>query len=212
MTAPENPKIYHILHVDRLKSVISQNGLLSDSRIASQPNAGTNIGAPHIKERRLKSNELASHPGLFVGECVPFYFGVWSPMLYVIHRQGHDLTYNGGQAPIVYLEADLKTTVSWAESHGLKWACTTGNAGASFFDDFSSLSELNKIDWDAVGSKMWKDCRDAKQAEFLVQACFSWSLVERVVVYDNTRHQLVMNEISVADHKPSVQVNPAWYY
>ena len=111
---PARPKIYHILHVDRLASVVQSGGLLSDSQMTDRPNAGTTIGMPHIKERRL-CNALSSHPDLHVGDCVPFYFCPRSVMLYVISRgSSRDLPYRGGQDPIVHLEADLHETVAWA--------------------------------------------------------------------------------------------------
>ena len=62
-----------------------------------------------IKERRLKELTLSSHPGLHVGDCVPFYFCPRSIMLYLIYRANHpELAYRGGQKPIVHLEADLQ--------------------------------------------------------------------------------------------------------
>lgn len=55
---------------------------------------------------------LNSHPGLYVGQCVPFYFCPRSVMLYVIYCANHDeLSYRGGQGPILHLEADLYETV-----------------------------------------------------------------------------------------------------
>ena len=52
MPVPTHPRIYHIIHVDRLPSVVKTRGLLSDARIAMQP-VGTTIGMKDIKRRRL---------------------------------------------------------------------------------------------------------------------------------------------------------------
>ena len=73
MAVPAQPKIYHICHVDRLPSIIASASLLSDAVMLNQALPGTGIGMNHIKQRRLQL-ELDSHPGLYVGECVPFYF------------------------------------------------------------------------------------------------------------------------------------------
>lgn len=95
MPQPAAPKIYHIVHVDRLPSIIMAGGLLCDAEIVRRAAAGsahgmgTTIGMGSIKHRRLTQLTLASHPGLFVGECVPFYFCPRSIMLYLIHRANH---------------------------------------------------------------------------------------------------------------------------
>ncbi len=50
-----------------------------------------------IKKRRLKL-PLTSHPNLFVGECVPFYFCPRSVMLCMIYRANHtELPYPVGK-------------------------------------------------------------------------------------------------------------------
>lgn len=55
-------------------------------------------------------------------------------MLYLLHRSNHpELSYRGGQGPIIHLEADLKESVAWAEGNGLRWAFTLSNAGAYYF-------------------------------------------------------------------------------
>jgi len=77
---PEKPKIYHIVHFDRLASIIDTGYLFSDKRVQDEQCPGTNIGMSHIKERRMR-NQIKSHSPLRVGECVPFYFCPRSVML-----------------------------------------------------------------------------------------------------------------------------------
>ena len=97
MPPPANPKIYHIVHGDRLPTIIADGQLLSDSRVARLSRPGTTIGMMEIKRRR-QTNELKSRPGLRVGDCAPFYFCPRSIMLYVIHMANHPaLAYRGGQ-------------------------------------------------------------------------------------------------------------------
>ncbi len=110
MAPPAEPKIYHIVHVDRLASIIVDGALLSDATLQERPRTGTTIGMSTIKRRRL-TNPVKCQPGLNVGDCVPFYFCPRSVMLYLIHKANHDeLDYRGGQVPIVHLEADLYET------------------------------------------------------------------------------------------------------
>lgn len=130
MAVPAQPKIFHICHVDRLASIVAAGGLLSDAAVVQAAVPGTVIGMNHIKQRRLQELRLNSHPGLYVGQCVPFYFCPRSVMLFLIHRQNADLAYKGGQGPIIHLEADLHATVAWANAQPRRWAFTLSNAGS----------------------------------------------------------------------------------
>jgi hypothetical protein len=159
MSIPAEPKIYHIVHVDRLPSIIADNCLWCVRRSPS----GTTIGMDSIKQRRLNKLTLSSHSDLYVGDCVPFYFCPRSIMLYLIHQANHPaLGYRGGQAPIIHLEADLQQTVAWAEAHGQRWAFTLSNAGAYYFEDRCDLAQLDEIDWDAVQAVDWRRSKEGK--------------------------------------------------
>lgn len=103
MPAPAHPKIYHILHVDKLASVLTDGELLCDAVMMQRPQNGTMIGMNKIKQRRL-ALPVKSQPGLMVGACVPFYFCSRSVMLYLIWRgDSPELTYQGGQSLIIHL-------------------------------------------------------------------------------------------------------------
>lgn len=215
MSVPANPKIYHIVHVDRLESILDCGGLLSDAQIVADGAPGTTIGMGSIKKRRLESITLDSHPGLYVGQCVPFYFCPRSVMLYLLYRANHpELTYRGGQGPIVHLEADLRRAVRWAEKHKKRWAFTSSNAGSYFFDDYADLDRLDEIDWDAVGSLQWAgEHREGKQAEFLIEDGFPWSLVERIGTSSERVYRQVENLLPRdGSYRPRVEVMADWYY
>lgn len=214
---PAAPKIYHIVHVDRLPSIITEGGLLCDAEIVRRQAAGqamgTTIGMNDIKQRRLTRLSLTSHPGLFVGQCVPFYFCPRSIMLYLIHRANHEeLTYRGGQGPIVHLEADLAGTVTWANGDARRWAFTLSNAGAFYFEDRADLDQLSEIDWDAVHAQDWRGKKEGKQAEFLVEQSFPWDLVSRIGVRSQQVYEQVRGALQAAAHKPHVEIKPDWYY
>jgi hypothetical protein len=121
-SVPSHPKIYRIVHVDRLSSTLADGCLWCDAEIDRRAPPGTTIGMSTIKQRRLQELTLDSHPDLFVGGCVPFYFCPRSIMLYLIYRGNHpELSYLGGQGPIIHLEADLREAVSWAEQNRRWW-------------------------------------------------------------------------------------------
>jgi ssDNA thymidine ADP-ribosyltransferase, DarT len=213
MTIPANPKIYHILHVDNLPSIIASEGLLSDAKMIQNGGAATAIGMNKIKQRRIEQLELESHSGLKVGQCVPFYFCPRSVMLYLFHQNNHpELTYRGGQGPIIHLESDLHRTVEWANQNGIRWAFTLSNAGSMYFEDRCDLSELNEINWQAVQARQWSSNRESKQAEFLIEDFFHWNLVDRIGVHSQAIATQVLNGLAPSVHKPSVEILQSWYY
>lgn len=213
MPVPAEPKIYHIVHVDRLASIVASDRLWCDATISQRSDGGTSIGMGAIKQRRLTELTLASHPDLYVGGCVPFYFCPRSVMLYVVYRGDHrELTYRGGQSPIVHLEADLRQTVAWADEHRKRWAFTTSNAGARYFDDYSDLACLDQIDWDAVQARDWAQHKEGKQAEFLIEESFPWNLVSRVGVRSRRVYDQAKSSLQFDKHRPRVEINRDWYY
>lgn len=219
MPIPDEPKIYRIIHVDQLWSIVDDGWFWCDAEIARRSPAGTSIGMAGIKRRRLSELTLDSHPDLHVGDCVPFYFCPRSIMLYLIYQANHpELDYRGGQGPIIHLEANLQETVAWAEEQGHRWAFTQSNAGSYFFEDHADLAHLGKIDWNAVQNDGWgyrgvpQSVREGKQAEFLVENSFPWSLISRIGVNSRPIYDKVRETISDATHQPTVEIRNDWYY
>lgn len=214
---PARPCVYHITHVDNLPAILSQRALWSDARVRAQRVAPTLVGMTTIKQRRL-TLPVHGHPGLRVGDCVPFYFCPRSVMLYILHRGNHpEITYRGGQDPIVHLEADLHAAVAHLGVTRRRWAFSLANAGARATEFRTDLDRIADIDWAAVQSTDFRDAavKEAKQAEFLVEDVFEWSLVDRIGVRSAATRRLV--EGVLATHGggagvPVVHEIPAWYY
>jgi len=218
MTVPARPKIFHIVHVDRLPSIIADGYLWCDAEISRRAPPGTTIGMSTIKQRRLEL-PLSSHPGLHVGECVPFYFCPRSVMLYMIYQANHpELNYRGGQGPIVHLMADLHDTVAWAEHNQQRWAFTLSNAGARYFEDRANLANLDDINWKAVQANTWSGegidplLKEGKQAEFLIENRFPWHLIEGIGVLSQKVYQQVMGLLPRVGYRPLVKIKAEWYY
>lgn len=212
MSVPNRPKIYHIVHVDKLVSIIQDKYIWSDAEMARRSPSGTVIGMSSIKQRRM-GLELASRPGLRVGDCTPFYFCPRSVMLFLIHKDNHpDMTYHGGQEPVVHLEADLYDSIAWADANSLRWAFTLSNAGSYYFEDRCSVSELRDVNWEAVQSTNWSAHKEAKQAEFLMERCFPWHAVERIGVCSLQAQMAVSKILASTGHNTSVCHMPNWYY
>lgn len=210
---PKNPKIYHIIHIDRLSSLIKESRLWSDSYVRKKQFQGTTIGLTTIKQRRLQ-NFLRSHPSLSVGNCVPFYFCPRSIMLYLIHMKNPRLNYHDGQENIIHLQADLYQVINWANAlqPPLRWAFTTSNAGSSYFEDYCDINKLDQINWQAVNAKTWKNYKEGKQAEFLLEKNLPWCFIEYIGVYDEIALKKTVQILKNTDHFPKLNINKNWYY
>ena len=213
---PATPLVYHIVHHDRLPSIIGDGGLSCDATMRARSGTGTTIGMTDIKARRLHM-PVPSHPGTNVGDYVPFYFCPRSVMLYVIHKASQpdgqsDLTYQGGQGPIVHLVANMRRVVEWADHNNIQWAYSLTNAAAYGTEFRNDLDHLGDIDWNAVRAGYWQEQSEAKQAEFLVRRFFPWELVDRIGVSSPATKTLVEASIQNAVHQPPVSVLPQWYY
>jgi ssDNA thymidine ADP-ribosyltransferase, DarT len=133
-------------------------------------------------------------------------------MLYLLYRGNHpDLEYQGGQQPILHLQADLHKTIEWAEQNGVRWAFSDGNAGSFYAQYYKRKGDLDKLNWEAIKSTDFRDAaiKEGKQAEFLLLDRFPWSLVEKIgvanpIVLAKVR-EIVQNDIELL-------VEPTWYY
>lgn len=211
---PVKPKIYHITHVDNLPSIIANGELISDAAMIARGGPTAPVGMSAIKKRRL-GLPVSCHCGDNVGDYVPFYFCPRSIMLFVLHCANHpDLTYHGGQEPIVHLQADLYDVIAWADSFGRHWAFSPTNAGATYTQFSKTVEDLSLIDWKRNSSTDFRtaEVKEAKQAEFLVHGSFPWNLIERIGVHSQQIKRQVEQALQVAQQKPVVEIRPTWYF
>ena len=131
----------------------------------------------------------------------------------MIHKRNEELTYRGGQEPIVHLEADMRATIDWAQANGRRWAYTLSNAGSYYFEDRSSLDDLGDVNWNSVNARQWAGAaKDGKQAEFLIEQAFPWHLVERIGVHSQPIAPRVAAAMHGAAHRPVLEIKRDWYY
>jgi hypothetical protein len=215
VSIPAEPSIYHITHVNNIARIDSDGVLWSDAVMVVRGGPITAVGMSNIKRRRLEELRVKCNPEDFVGEYVPFYFCPRSIMLCIIYYANHpELTYRGGQGPIVHLQADLCETIDWCEAQEQRWAFSLSNAGAYYTEFRNRVEELDEIDWSAVENTDFRspEVKEGKQAEFLVYESFPWNLVQRVGVRSESVKQQVLAALGDAEHYPPVVVRPDWYF
>lgn len=214
MTVPANAKLYHIVHIDRLASILASGGLYSDSRMRTEECGGTTIGMGDLKSLRLRK-PVDVVPDTCVGDYVPFYFCSRSIMLYVIYRGNHAaLQYRGGQGPILHLEVDLRRALDWADENNVRWAISLGNATAGYAEFKCDRQNLSELRWDLIPITDFRDplVKEAKQSEALFFDFVPWELVERVGAINPAMAAQVAQIIQDNPHRPIVQARPKWYY
>ncbi len=212
---PASPKLYHITHVKNVRSIVAAGLLLSDAEVRRRGLAIHSVGMSRIKRRRLEQIEVTCHPGTKVGEYVPFYFCPRSVMLYVIRCANHrELTFRGGQEPIVHLEADLYRVLRWADEEGIRWAFSFSNAGSLFAEFSCDVRRFADLDWIAIASLDFRDpeVKERKQAEFLVYRMVPFFLVERIGVSSSTVRGQVEQCLRGLVSPPVVEIRRDWYY
>jgi hypothetical protein len=214
-TPPARPKLYHITHVDNLRKIAADGELLSDAAMIARGGPVQAVGMSGIKRRRVEELEVDRHPGTKVGDYVPFYFCPRSVMLYVIHCANHpELTYRGGQEPIVHLEADLHAVIQWAERSGARWAFSLSNAGAYYTEFRSRVEELDQLDWPAIAATDFRpaEVKEHKQAEFLVYGRLPFDRIERVGVRSAGIQARAAGILTSAGCLTPIEVRQEWYF
>lgn len=214
MNVPTPTPIFRFLHVDNLETCLRRGGLHA-------PNHTPNDGLPYrtihnvnIQNQRRVTRIPCGSRGV-IHDYVSFYFGPRSPMLFQLHT-GRVAGYTGGQEPLIY----VVSTAQAVQTIGAGFVFSDGHGIATFTKWFDSLTDLNKVDWDAVYATVWRDTVDdmdrqrRKQAEFLVHRRCDWSLIHEIGVLNErmkTRVEETIRGFPQEMTRP-VNVRPQWYY
>lgn len=130
----------------------------------------------------------------------------------MIYQQNPNLTYQDGQENIIHLQADVRQVISWANSNNIRWAFTDSNAGSYYFNDYNQVNEFNNINWTAVNATDWQNCKEGKQAEFLIERQFPISLIESISVYSQIIYDEVRQIMHNLGYQTNLEIRPNWYY
>ena len=92
------------------------------------------------------------------------------------------------------------------------WAISDGNAGAAYASFFTDVEALNGLDWAAIRATDWRGKTSQKMAEFLVADFFPWTGLQAVGCHNSGVAKQVQDLLNSQHHRPSVTVEPDWYY
>jgi hypothetical protein len=172
----------------------------------------TSIAYQTVQDQRASTPIQCGQRGT-LHDYVPFYFTPLSPMLFKISRGNVD-AYTGGQEPLVH----LVSTAQAVRATNLRFVFSDGHGIMMFTEFFDDLAQLDKIDWEVIKSKYWKDTADnpdrkrRRQAEFLVHEFCTWDVISEIGVMTPSMKIKVENLLVTSRYKPVVKVRAQWYY
>lgn len=216
MIIPQNPKIYHITHIDNLSDIFTSRYLYSDAERMRLGIHHNNIGMSAIKQRRLQEHFLNPHyQKIAVGECVPFYFCPRSIMLYLLHMKNlPDIQYTGYQSDILHLEFEMDRVAAWGSQNDIPWVFTDCNAADALANFYNCSTDLSQLNWAAIHALQWSkpDIKRYKQSEFLIHKQIPIGLIHKIGVHNPTIQEKVKKIMQVYNQKIDVTVESSWYY
>ena len=199
--------IYRMTHIDNIAHIIV-NGITHKSSKKSNQNYKS-IGDNSLINTR---DDFQTPKGDLLGEYIPFYLGIRTPMLYVIQKG-----YNGVKAVdpkyIVYCVSSVQNVID----ANIDFVYTDGHATDSFssyFEPKSILKIKEQIDLKATNVVFWKDENDLdlkrrKEAEFLIKQDLEYGNILGFATFDNdSRNKLI--KLGIEERR--VIVKPNYYF
>lgn len=156
--------LYHITHIDNLRSILQNNGLLAQAIVQKDVQTYIDVANSDIQSRRSRTR-IPIATGGNLHDYVPFYFAPRSPMLYSVCHQG-----GIEQEKMIYFMTNTETI----EQRNLPFVFTDAHAIMMFTNFYDDLAALEQVDWDIMKATIWTDDIDhpnrksKRQAEFLV--------------------------------------------
>lgn len=147
-----------------------------------------------------------------ISDCIPFYFGPRSPMLYVIQHGYNGVTKHSPEE-IIYCVLRLDEI----REGNLECCFTNGHALNALTDYFGkdSLKDIDKIiNYDDVYARYWNsdtdlDLKRRKEAELLVKTDIPVKYISGYVVYNEKAKAILLN-YGIAEEM--IKVAPNFYF
>ncbi len=155
--------LFRMTHVENIPHILRYG-------ITHSKSANFNPNFVPIGDKSLIStrNNITLSNGKLLGEYIPFYFGVRTPMLYVVQK-GFNAVAPTNPENIVYCVTSVQKIIDC----NLNFVFTNGHAVDGFTSEFTNqdITNLDQIlDWDAIKAKYWQnendlDVKRRKEAE-----------------------------------------------
>ena len=199
--------LFRITHIENIPHIL-QYGITHSTSGNANPNF-VPIGDGSLITTR---NNFLLNNGRRLGEYIPFYFGVRTPMLYVV-QYGFNMVAPTPAENIVYCVSSVQKIIDLQ----LDFVFTDGHAVDGFSSQYtaSNIQNIDNIlDKNAINAKYWRDENDLdrkrrKEAEFLVLGDISQEGILGFITYnENAKNRLINFGIDVAN----IHVKSEFYF
>lgn len=194
-------------HIENIPHIL-QNGITHTTSEYANPDF-VPIGDSSLITTR---NNFILNNGTRLGEYIPFYFGVRTPMLYVV-QNGFNLVAPTSAENIVYCVSSVQKIIDLQ----LDFVFTDGHAVDGFSSQYT-VADIQNIDTildkNAINAKYWKDENDLdkkrrKEAEFLVLGDISLHAILGYITYnENAKNKI----ITFGADAINVLIKPEFYF
>lgn len=194
-------------HIENIPHIL-QNGITHTTSEYANPDF-VPIGDSSLITTR---NNFILNNGTRLGEYIPFYFGVRTPMLYVV-QNGFNLVAPTSAENIVYCVSSVQKIIDLQ----LDFVFTDGHAVDGFSSQYT-VADIQNIDTildkNAINAKYWKDENDLdkkrrKEAEFLVLGDISLHAILGYITYnENAKNKI----ITFGADATNVLIKPEFYF
>lgn len=179
----KNRYVFHFTDIENLDSII-KNGLLSTNIKNAKGIKHKNVANLTIQERRANMTVPIGPEGK-VHDYVPFYFSSMNPMLLSkLHEKNID------QQDIIYFCVKIQR-LEIEDAVFTDASANTANA-PTFYED---VSDLSKLDWQAIDKKSWSkdsdDERHRRMAEAFIHKRVDISEIDAILVFNNSIREKV---------------------
>ena len=177
-------------HIENIPHII-KHGITHFSSYNANPDF-VSIGDRTLISTR---NDFLLNNGRRLGEYIPFYFGIRTPMLYVV-QNGFNMVNPTPAENIVYCITSVQKIID----QQLDFVFTNGHAVDSFSTQYTPVDIINLdniVDRTAVMAKYWRDENDLdlkrrKEAEFLVLGdIFTEGILGFLVCNQNAQNRMI---------------------
>ncbi|OYQ45629.1 hypothetical protein CHX27_05555 [Flavobacterium aurantiibacter] len=191
MTDLNKTYLFRMTHIENIPHIL-QYGITHSNSANANPNF-VPIGDGSLISTR---NNILLSNGRLLGEYIPFYFGVRTPMLYVV-QNGFNMVAPIPAENIVYCITSVQKIIDLQ----LDFVFTDGHAVDKFTSQFTTqdIDNLDNIlDWKAIRTKYWRDDNDLdlkrrKEAEFLVSGDILINAILGYSVYNQNSKNKIIN-------------------
>jgi hypothetical protein len=183
--------LYRMTHIENIPHIL-QNGITHSTSVNANPDF-VSIGDVSLIAAR-KSYLLKN--GRRLGEYIPFYFGVRTPMLYVLQK-GFNMVAPTPAENIVYCVSSVQKIIDLQ----LDFVFTDGHAVDGFSSQYTCADIQNidtVLDRNAINARYWRDENDLdkkrrKEAEFLVLGDISRQGILGHITYNENAKNRIIN-------------------